>query len=508
MSTPSTGISFDSDRITSDHRHHHQSEFMDSTRHNRSSSSHSPPPNTIHFPVNYLNPDKSDHKRINEVDFFKDTKHYPSKSINYDLNCKEEITTPAIDLDFNVNTRLNLLTGNTSSDQSVIDDCISPSYENKRANHELVSVQAKLKRMNGENQRLREALNQVIHNYNALENHLAMMIHQKQGGENPNGEGSRKQVMDLGLAHPSKAETDKNLQLSTSEERNHDEQSTRPILNNQNTGNIDQSSDEAPIRKARVSVRARSEASVIADGCQWRKYGQKIAKGNPCPRAYYRCTMAVGCLVRKQVQRCAQDRSILITTYEGNHNHPLPPAAMAMASTTSSAAGMLLSGSMPSSDGYLGRNLLPFSSTMATISASAPHPTITLDLTQSQNPLQFQRSPGQFQEPFSNPTHLPHIFGQSLYNHSKFSGLQMSENMETSSQPGQLLPPAALTDTVTALTADPNFTAALAAAISSIIGGGAGGSRENNNDENVNATTSNNNGHGNDKVSNSGFQGN
>eukprot|EP00854_Cymbomonas_tetramitiformis_P007824 gene7824-9292_t len=78
-------------------------------------------------------------------------------------------------------------------------------------------------------------------------------------------------------------------------------------------------------KEPRLVVQTTSEVDVLDDGYRWRKYGQKLVKGNPYPRSYYKCT-APGCGVRKHVERSSADPKSVVTTYEGAHNHQ-PPAA-------------------------------------------------------------------------------------------------------------------------------------------------------------------------------------
>ncbi|KAL5698943.1 WRKY Transcription Factor [Ranunculus cassubicifolius] len=77
------------------------------------------------------------------------------------------------------------------------------------------------------------------------------------------------------------------------------------------------------IKEPKVIVQAAEDVGISGDGYRWRKYGQKMVKGNSHPRSYYKCTSS-GCPVRKHVERATDDTPTLMITYEGKHDHDMP----------------------------------------------------------------------------------------------------------------------------------------------------------------------------------------
>uniref|UniRef100_A0A1J3E538 WRKY transcription factor 1 n=1 Tax=Noccaea caerulescens TaxID=107243 RepID=A0A1J3E538_NOCCA len=98
-------------------------------------------------------------------------------------------------------------------------------------------------------------------------------------------------------------------------------------------GNIEHIPMERSTNDSRIVVHTQTLFDIVNDGYRWRKYGQKSVKGSPYPRSYYRCSSS-GCPVKKHVERSSHDTKLLITTYEGKHDHDMPPGRVVTHNTT------------------------------------------------------------------------------------------------------------------------------------------------------------------------------
>nr|AEO31507.2 WRKY transcription factor 2-4 [Dimocarpus longan] len=119
-----------------------------------------------------------------------------------------------------------------------------------------------------------------------------------------------------------------------------DEDEPDPKRQNTEVRVSEAASSHRTVTEPRIIVQTTSEVDLLDDGYRWRKYGQKVVKGNPYPRSYYKCTTP-GCNVRKHVERASSDPKAVITTYEGKHNHDVPAAKTSSHSTANSNASQI-----------------------------------------------------------------------------------------------------------------------------------------------------------------------
>ncbi|KAJ1410032.1 WRKY domain [Sesbania bispinosa] len=254
-------------------------------------------------------------------------------------------------------------------------------------------LEEELKRVTAENKKLVEMLSVVCENYNTLRSHL--MEYMSKNPEKELSPTSKKRKSESSNNNSNLMGMGVNNGNSESSSTDEEESCKKPK----------EETIKAKISRVYVRTETSDTGLIVKDGYQWRKYGQKVTRDNPCPRAYFKCSFAPSCPVKKKVQRSVDDQSVLVATYEGEHNHPQPSQ---MEATSGSGRSVSL-GSVPCS---------------ASLSSCSPPAVVTLDLTKSKC------------------------------------------NTEPKKDSSKVVPQVLVEQMATSLTTDPNFRAALVAAIS------------------------------------------
>ncbi|KAK1557860.1 hypothetical protein Q3G72_033234 [Acer saccharum] len=283
------------------------------------------------------------------------------------------------------------------------------NFSVKQENGALVE---ELKRVSEENKKLTEMLTVMCENYNSLRSQLMDYMNKNNNSDNNNKESKKRK------SESSNNNNNNNIgmivnNVSESSSTDEDQSCKKPAR---------EDTIKAKISRVHYKTEASDTSLVVKDGYQWRKYGQKVTRDNPSPRAYFKCSFAPTCPVKKKVQRSVEDQSVLVATYEGEHNHP-HPSQMEANSGSSRGAASTLQGSVP-----------------CAASLGSTGPTITLDLTKSNKAVTTKE--------------LDH-------DHDDHHKVSKPRNMDTP-EVRQFL----VEQMASSLTKDPKFTAALAAAIS------------------------------------------
>ncbi|KAI3785971.1 hypothetical protein L1987_45097 [Smallanthus sonchifolius] len=163
-----------------------------------------------------------------------------------------------------------------------------------------------LHRLGEENKKLTEMLTVMCENYNVLQKQLADYMNKNPAASDSTNNSKKRKLEAINQII--------NNERGVSESSSSDEDSCKKPIQEQHI--------KAKISRVCVHTEASDTGLLVKDGYQWRKYGQKVTRDNPSPRAYFKCSHAPSCPVKKKVQRSVEDQSILVATYEGEHNHP------------------------------------------------------------------------------------------------------------------------------------------------------------------------------------------